>query len=284
MSSIIDALKKSDANRPRKKHGMKMNLNLGTSEARKKSHVWALIGLLIVASAAASWLFKKPAYIWQTSDNPVTTTTVVTTKPSVAKKLTKPEPAQVQTKVQQPQSKKSTITQEPSASATDGQLVNTAEDPTSEATTHLSTDASTDKNIETNTLAVISAPAAGDDNKTLQTTVSKVTPESQAIDEQLSETPMKNKQAINKSVADTKANNANIVPQLFELPYTIRKDLPKLSLSVHIYDPIIENRMAILNGLSVHVGDTIEELLTIKNITQEGVILTVQNRDFIILK
>lgn len=285
MSSIIDALKKSDANRPRKNHGMKMKLNLSHPAVRKRRFMIPLVVLLVVAMAAVSWYLKKPNFIWQAADSS-TTVQVSAIKPAktpakTPAKLAKPEPGQVQNKAQE-SLQKDNLTQEGDKNSATNPSAKISEDSpplaaTSDTTAQERTEV-TDLDDDSN------QPVTNTPNAAERPLESKVVTETQAIDAQLSETPMKNKQVINKPLADTDANTANAVPQLFELPYAIRKDLPKLTLSVHIYDPIVENRMAILNGLSVHVGDTFEELLTIKNITQEGIVLSTQNRDFIILK
>ncbi len=280
MSSIIDALKKSDANRPRKNHGMKMNLNLNNSAPSKKRFIILLVVLLIVVMATASWYLKKPSFIWQTADISAPTVKVPVTKPTkTPTKLAKPKPGQVQNKAQQPRKEVKPI-QDNEISAANTSAGVSQNDPA--LTSFI--DPETGEQFEATNSNVTTPPVANNNNPADQPIESKVIAETQVIDEQLSETPMKNKQAINKPVVENKTNNTDSVPKLFELPFAIRKDLPKLNLSVHIYDPIIENRMAILNGLSIHVGDTFEELLMIKDITQEGVILTIQNRDFIILK
>lgn len=280
MSSIIDALKKSDANRPRKNHGMKMNLNLGQPVKSKRHYVVIIIALFMVTMVAASWYLKRPYFIWQTVGSLTPTTDAPTTKvTSTATKLVKPEPAKAQIKAQQPRSKNRLIDKD--ATANTSQTEPSPEGSSAVSSNPNSVEIMADEGIETIDLSGLNQLSESRTVNEQQTSDPNVIAETKIIDEQLSEIPMKNKQAIDKPSADTKTNT---IPQLYELPFAIRKDLPKLNLSVHIYDPIIENRMAILNGLSVHVGDTYEELLTIKNITQEGVVITVQNRDFIILK
>ncbi|KAA3652225.1 MAG: hypothetical protein DWP95_00160 [Proteobacteria bacterium] len=272
MSSIIDALKKSDAKRPKKNHGLKIRMDLKSHSVKNKrrgfyAFVMVLVLLLILV------YFQKPDIIWQQFNRQeppqlVTETTPDNTSQAAEKikKLSKPAPAEVQSIVnnQPNETSQSHILSEPEPAADNLNVV-----------------------IEEKE---ISHPRQSDKQDLVETSQAATTlPDDQIqqqIDQQLDATPMKNKQVIteapqnNSNPPDTTAN----LPQVFELPYAIRKDLPKLNLSVHVYDPVVENRMAILNGVTIHVGDTFEELLTIQDITQSGVVIRIQNRDFVVLK
>jgi hypothetical protein len=68
MSSIIDALKKSDANRPRTNHGQKMNINLGKPAPKKGRYMLLALLILAMVAVAGSWYFKKPTFIWHQVD------------------------------------------------------------------------------------------------------------------------------------------------------------------------------------------------------------------------
>ena len=69
-----------------------------------------------------------------------------------------------------------------------------------------------------------------------------------------------------------------------QLPFATRKQLPDLKINVHIFDPVPENRMAVINGESFKVGDSIEDLAIIKDITPEGVVVEVAGTVFMIPK
>lgn len=47
---------------------------------------------------------------------------------------------------------------------------------------------------------------------------------------------------------------AEHLPQVFQLPYGLRKELPKLDLSMHVYSPVVEERFIVLNGKRFSVG------------------------------
>ncbi|MFO1493463.1 MAG: general secretion pathway protein GspB [Lysobacterales bacterium] len=44
------------------------------------------------------------------------------------------------------------------------------------------------------------------------------------------------------------APTAEQLPNMYQLPYATRKDLPKLTLSMHVYSPLREERFIVLNG------------------------------------
>ncbi len=69
-----------------------------------------------------------------------------------------------------------------------------------------------------------------------------------------------------------------------QIPFEIRKNIPPIKLNIHIYDPEPENRMVLLNGVKYSVGDLIEQLVEVKEITQEGVVLKFENVEFLVPK
>lgn len=69
-----------------------------------------------------------------------------------------------------------------------------------------------------------------------------------------------------------------------QIPFEIRKNIPPIKLSIHIYDPEPENRMVLMNGVKLGVGDVIEELVEIKDITKEGVVLKFESVEFLVPK
>lgn len=71
---------------------------------------------------------------------------------------------------------------------------------------------------------------------------------------------------------------------LHELPFTIRKNLPSVKLNIHVFDPKPENRMVVINGLRLTTGDVIEELVTLKEINEDGALFEFQGQLFMILK
>ncbi|MGP7735247.1 general secretion pathway protein GspB [Oceanimonas smirnovii] len=69
------------------------------------------------------------------------------------------------------------------------------------------------------------------------------------------------------------------VPDIRELPVSIRSRLPVLTLSVHIYSSDPGARMANINGQMLREGQKLGNL-SIKHITPKGVVLHFQGHDF----
>ncbi len=71
---------------------------------------------------------------------------------------------------------------------------------------------------------------------------------------------------------------------LYQLPFAIRKDIPKLKLNIHVFDEDPEKRIAILNGVRFAIDDTIEEGIFLKDIVEEGAVLEAAGQEFLIPK
>ena len=73
-------------------------------------------------------------------------------------------------------------------------------------------------------------------------------------------------------------------PYVYQLPFSLRKDIPKLNLNIHVYDKDPDNRIAIINGVRFAIEDMIDDIVLVKDIIPEGVILEFNNRVFLIPK
>ena len=73
-------------------------------------------------------------------------------------------------------------------------------------------------------------------------------------------------------------------PYVYQLPFSLRKDIPKLKLNIHVYDKDPDNRIAIINGVRFAIEDMIDDIVLVKDIIPEGVILEFNNRVFLIPK
>jgi len=71
---------------------------------------------------------------------------------------------------------------------------------------------------------------------------------------------------------------------IYQLPFNIRKDIPKLRLNIHVYDEDPAKRIAIINGVRFSINDSIEENITLLDIIAEGVLLEVSGEKFMIPK
>ena len=71
---------------------------------------------------------------------------------------------------------------------------------------------------------------------------------------------------------------------IHQIDFEIRKNIPPIKLNIHIYDPDPANRMIIMNGVKFVTGDMIEELVKVKEIVKEGVVLEFENMRFLVPK
>lgn len=70
------------------------------------------------------------------------------------------------------------------------------------------------------------------------------------------------------------------IPHQKQLPAAFQKSLPDFTFSVHIFSSKAASRMVKINGQRLREGDSIAAGLTLKQITQDGVILSYKNRQF----
>ena len=71
---------------------------------------------------------------------------------------------------------------------------------------------------------------------------------------------------------------------IYQLPFSIRKDIPKFKLTVHIYDEQPKNRLVVINGVKYVIDDMIEEKALVKDIIPEGVVLDFDGTEFLVPK
>ncbi len=69
-----------------------------------------------------------------------------------------------------------------------------------------------------------------------------------------------------------------------QLPFATRQQLPELKINVHVFDPEPENRMVVINGVSFVIGDDVEGVAQVKDITAEGVVIDMAGTVFMIPK
>jgi len=71
---------------------------------------------------------------------------------------------------------------------------------------------------------------------------------------------------------------------IYQLPFSVRKDIPQIKLNIHVYDKDPANRIVIINGVKLAVGDLIENEILLKEIIQDGVVLEYHDNEFLIPK
>ena len=91
-----------------------------------------------------------------------------------------------------------------------------------------------------------------------------------------------NEQSVIKEVPETIKQQE--YPFVYQLPFNIRKEIPKIKLNIHIYDQNKESRLVVVNGENYEIGDLIEETLLIHDIVPEGLVLDFNGQKFLIPK
>lgn len=70
------------------------------------------------------------------------------------------------------------------------------------------------------------------------------------------------------------------LPLYYELPYNVRKDLPALTISVHVYSATPAQRFVIIDGERKVEGDTVHDGLTLREIRPNGIVLEFHGHRF----
>jgi hypothetical protein len=131
-----------------------------------------------------------------------------------------------------------------------------------------------ENNISTQTSRKIAASTPGKDES--EVSVDPVPAEK-------TETPPATQTAVLKD--DKTKINAGIetdgsIPDINELPSSMREDMPEIKISGHVYFETPEDRLVIVNGRTAREGQTVASGLQIEEITSSGVIFVYDNRRF----
>jgi len=76
------------------------------------------------------------------------------------------------------------------------------------------------------------------------------------------------------------AKNYDSVPDINDLPASVKRKIPHLTFSTHIFASEPAWRMVGINGVSRREGDSLDESLRLVEITEEGVVLEYQQHIF----
>jgi len=81
-------------------------------------------------------------------------------------------------------------------------------------------------------------------------------------------------------IAPNKPASQRDVPELSQLPQSVRTEIPSIKIFGHIYSDIPGTRLININGDILREGDIVAKNITVKEITENGVILRYGNIDF----
>jgi len=272
MSSIIDALKKSDQSRNTDQSNSLDNISFSDQPAHKSRRgFWLLVlVLLLVALAVFGWQQG-----WHHTIKNLITSTTGQSRESVtpstvsgaaeparnmteSPRLTPPKQQEIKQKTRELANQAGT--QKPAATSQESNTLSAAQD--------------TPKPAENNTLTVIEnrnnsgSPAAQPDKDTTAEQPPKTPSEKEGMDHPDNLQPQQKQDYL----------------YIHQLDFSIRKNIPNVKISIHIYDPEPDNRMLMIGGEKFAIGDNIEGILTVHDIVPEGVVLAFENIRFLLPK
>jgi general secretion pathway protein B len=70
------------------------------------------------------------------------------------------------------------------------------------------------------------------------------------------------------------------MPLYYELPFNVRKDLPTLAVSMHVYAAVPGQRFVVIDGDRRAEGDVVKEGLTLREIRSDGIVLEFRGQKF----
>jgi len=80
--------------------------------------------------------------------------------------------------------------------------------------------------------------------------------------------------------ATATAKAAPDLPMYYELPFNVRKDLPALTVSMHVYAAVPEQRFVVIDGERKSEGEAVKEGLTLREIRSDGIVLDLRGQRF----
>ncbi len=76
------------------------------------------------------------------------------------------------------------------------------------------------------------------------------------------------------------AKAAPDLPMYYELPFNVRKDLPALNVSMHVYAAVPEQRFVVIDGERKSEGEVVKDGLTLREIRSDGIVLDLRGQRF----
>lgn len=81
-------------------------------------------------------------------------------------------------------------------------------------------------------------------------------------------------------VSPLSGNLAQAIPELWQLPGPLRKGIPPLDFSLHVYSTQIEQRSIIINNRMMREGEYVNPELALSAITPDGVVMRYRSEYF----
>ena len=74
---------------------------------------------------------------------------------------------------------------------------------------------------------------------------------------------------------------APALPSVWEMPYAVRKDLPALALTMHVFSSVAAERFVVVEGERHVEGDDLGDGVTLREIRSDGIVLDFKGQRFV---
>lgn len=259
MSLILEALKKSE-----NKRRLGETPNLGTPlmhAPRRRNFLPLILCLIVVAAGASWWVFYRPGINLSTSSKVADST--------LTKSLTAVSAPLAATKPASPPANSSAISTTSTPQPTVPNTVTSAArgQPTSAIST-------------STTAAMPPAPTYSTPSPATATTLPPTTAPTLTPTPAASSIASPPTTATKPSVAA--ANSSSSLPFYYQLAYALRKDLPPIKISMHVFTDDPAQRFVIINGTRQVEGDKLGTDLNLSEIRPNEVVIEFRNERFIV--
>jgi general secretion pathway protein B len=72
-----------------------------------------------------------------------------------------------------------------------------------------------------------------------------------------------------------------VLPTLWDLPYSTRKDIPELELTMHVYSDDAADRFVVIKGERHVEGDELVDCVMLREIRPDGMVLELKGQRFV---
>lgn len=278
MSLILEALKKSEQQR---RLGEAPNFGSPVVATRRRRNLLPVIAVLIVIAAAAGWWLMRRSPPAAPPAAPIANSTDAArtaTQPPPIKRDMHPPAARPAGNLALDRTKQAEATAQEKRAGAAGNPARTTPPPAPPAPAAPSKPAVT--------AAGQPAPTLADKSAGLRTTApppaeAMQKPPAQKADVIAPPAPPANAQTATTPAATAKpAAPGAALPTIWELPFSTRKDLPALDLSMHVYSADPKQRFVVMKGDRHIEGDEVGQDLILREIRQDGLVLEYKGQRF----
>ncbi len=275
MSLILEALKKSEQQRR-----LGEAPNLGTPiivSRRRRSGLPLLAALIAIALGVGWWLLRTPARA--PVDRHADTATPAAAPPHVA------APTPHAPVARNPLARREPVARAPAAPA---QRARPAPATALPATPLAGNRPGSVANLPPS--ALVGAPHAARTNAAPNAPATATAPHTRAMDTQPAAAAPKPAppphvpgvaRPATAPAAVARRSSAPALPSIWELPYSTRKDIPALAMTLHVYADAPQDRFVVIDGERHVEGDDLGDGLILREIRADGIVLDLKGKRFV---